>query len=71
MGLNVVALYVEKGHEALQVLGPNGEVIKGPQISQIEAQIELDEEWINGPEMEEDEWGNETEMEEKEEVIRK
>lgn len=35
MGLNVVALYVEKGHEALQVLCPNGEVIKGPQIPQI------------------------------------
>ncbi|GMP49649.1 hypothetical protein CsSME_00016568 [Camellia sinensis var. sinensis] len=58
-------LYLSLGHEALQVLGPNGEIIKGPQIPQIEAQIELDEEGINGPEMEEDEWGNETENEEK------
>ncbi|KAF5945390.1 hypothetical protein HYC85_015618 [Camellia sinensis] len=37
---------------ALQVLDPNEKVIKGPQIPQIETQIELDEEGINEPEME-------------------
>ncbi|GMP74897.1 hypothetical protein CsSME_00032162 [Camellia sinensis var. sinensis] len=30
-------LSLEKGHETFQVLGPNGEVIKRPQIPQIEA----------------------------------